>query len=210
MGGLVALSTFDEKLYAKAFSEADRAKSRSQSAAGALDTIEAQQQEAVARQEYVLAVQSRRFQALDMMRAIESLLPHDPPGDDQKPLADRRELSIEKMDCQYFPDLATWFGSVKTQWQQTHPADGVVDPLAAETADAAADTAAADAADGQPAEEVPTADDQAADAGDGEDGGEGDAEDPGPQGPGWVIELAGHHFHNEPHHKPDEAAQFLR
>jgi type IV pilus assembly protein PilM len=210
VGGLVALSTFDEKLYAKAFSEADRAKSRSQSAAGALDTIEAQQQEAVARQEYVLAVQSRRFQALDMMRAIESLLPHDPPGDDQKPLADRRELSIEKMDCQYFPDLATWFGSVKTQWQQTHPADGVVDPLAAETADAAADTAAADAADGQPAEEVPPADDQAADAGDGEDGGEGDAEDPGPQGPGWVIELAGHHFHNEPHHKPDEAAQFLR
>jgi type IV pilus assembly protein PilM len=210
VGGLVALSTFDEKLYAKAFSEADRAKSRSQSAAGSLDTIEAQQKEAVARQEYVLAVQSRRFQALDMMRAIESLLPRDPPGDDPKPLADRRELYIEKMDCQYFPDLTTWFGSVKTQWKQTHPAEGLADPLAEEAADATADADTPQAADEQPGADAPPADDAPADTGDGEEGGEAGSEDPGPQGPGWVIEIAGHHFHNEPHHKPEEAAQFLR
>jgi type IV pilus assembly protein PilM len=210
VGGLVALSTFDEKLYAKAFSEADRAKSRSQSAAGSLETIEAQQKEAVARQEYLLAVQSRRFQALDMMRAIESLLPRDPPGDDPKPVADRRELSIEKMDCQYFADLTTWFGSVKTQWKQTHPAEGLADPLAAEIADATADTDAPQAADEKPGAEAPPANDTPADTGDGEEGGDGGSEDAGPQGPGWVIELAGHHFHNEPHHKPEEAAQFLR
>ncbi len=35
-------------------------------------------------------------------------------------------------------------------------------------------------------------------------------EDPGPTGAGWVIELAGHHFHNEPDHKPYQGAQFLR
>jgi type IV pilus assembly protein PilM len=210
MGGLVALSTFDEKLYAKAFSEADRAKGRSQSAAGSLDMIEAQQKDAVARQEYVLAVQSRRFQALDMMRAIESLLPRDPPGDNQKPVADRRELYIEAMDCQYFPDLATWFGSVQTQWKQTHPADGAADPLTAEAADATADADTPQAADEQPGADAPPADDAPADTGDGEESAEAGSEDLGPQGPGWVIEVAGHHFHNEPHHKPEEAAQFLR
>lgn len=212
VGGLIALSTFDDKLYAKAFSEADRAKSRSQSAAGALDTIEARQKEAVDRQEYVLAVQSRRFQTLDMMRAIESLLPHDPPGDNATPLADRRELYIEKMDCQYFADVGGWFASVKPQWKQTHPAEGLADPLAGNEESPPADAAAVAggdtpaAADSPPAEENagPAAADEApADE-------DGDTEEKGPEGAGWVIELAGHHFHNEPHHKPEEAAQFLR
>lgn len=217
VGGIIALSTFDEKLYAGAFREADKAKSRSQSAAGSLDAIEAQQKEAVERQAYVLAVQSRRFQALDMMRSIESLLPRDPPGDNEKPLADRRELYIEKMDCQYFPDLAAWFGSVKPQWQQTHPADGAADPLAAEAETNAADAqpadAAGDSADAQPGgsdEAAPPESEEPAEGGDGEEGSTGEAEEQGPQGPGWVVELAGHHFHNEPHHKPEEAAQFLR
>jgi type IV pilus assembly protein PilM len=46
--------------------------------------------------------------------------------------------------------------------------------------------------------------------GDGEQPAGEQVADAGPQGAGWVVELAGHHFHNEPHHKPDEAAQFLR
>lgn len=202
VGGVVALSTFDEKLYAKAFSEADRAKSRSQSAAGALDTIEAQQQEALARQNYLLTVQSRRFQALDMLRAIESLLPRDPPGDDQKPLADRRELYIEKMDCQYFPDLASWFGSVASQWKETLPGETAADSPPEGDPDGAAD--------GEPSQKDTPENDGATDAGDGGEGGGVTSRDQGPQGPGWVIELAGHHFHNEPHHKPDEATEFLR
>ena len=224
VGGLVALSTFDEKLYATAFADADRAKSRSQSAAGSLDTIEAQQQEAVARQDYVLAVQSRRFQTLDMMRAVESLLPRDPPDEKNKPIADRRELYIERMDCQYFPDLAAWFESVNTQWKQTHPAEGSADPLAAD-GKAPAEAGDAQAADGQPpAEPVaadggqpgegndapPVAENAVNGGGDGGEDAEGEAADAGPQGAGWVVEIAGHHFHNEPHHKPDEAAQFLR
>jgi type IV pilus assembly protein PilM len=145
-----------------------------------------------------------------MMRAIESLLPHDPPGDGEKPLADRRELYIEKMDCQYFPDLSAWFGSVKSRWSQTHPADGLADPPAAETDAETGDSADDGAAEGQPNVEDSTASDAAGDPGDGEGGDHAAPEDPGPQGPGWVIELAGHHFHNEPHHKPDEATEFLR
>jgi type IV pilus assembly protein PilM len=225
IGGLLALSTFDEKLYAKALSDADRAKSRSQSAAGALDTIEAEQKEALERQDYVLSVQSRRFQTLDMIRAVESLLPRDPPNDQEKqiPLADRQELYIERMDCQYFSDLSPWFESVKTQWQQTHPAEGTTDPLAT---DAAPDTGEPPAADGttppdeaaadatvaaekpSPATE-PTPPEAGEEIDDATEPGD-EPEENGPKGPGWVIELAGHHFHNEPHHKPDEAAQFLR
>jgi hypothetical protein len=33
---------------------------------------------------------------------------------------------------------------------------------------------------------------------------------PGPQGPGWVIQIVGHHYHNEDRHKPDEDEQFVR
>ena len=199
VGGVIALSTFDEKLYAEAFREADKAKSRSQSAAGSLDAIETKQREAVARQEYVLAVQSRRFQTLDMMRAIESLLPHDPPGEKEIPIADRRELYIEKMDCQFFPDLAAWFANVQDQWKQTHPAETAADRPAEEGngADGLADHGNTSEADSTRAPE-----------GDGRP--DDIAADSGPQGAGWVIELAGHHFHNEPHHKPNEATEFLR
>ena len=222
-GSLFALSTFDEKLYAKAFSEADRAKSRSQSAAGSLSEIEAEQTEAMLRQDYVLAVQSRRFQTLDMMRAIESLLPRDPPGEKEKPIpiADRQELYIERMDCQFFPDLATWFDSVRVQWKQSQPQPAEDAPDAVAAAESPDGTAsppdegpAAEAGDEQaPAS---SADSPRPEAGRGdteadEQPGDGaDAQDDGPQGSGWVIELAGHHFHNEPHHKPAEAAQFLR
>jgi len=32
----------------------------------------------------------------------------------------------------------------------------------------------------------------------------------GPKGPGWVIQIVGHHFHNEDRHKPMEGEQFVR
>lgn len=215
VGGILALSTFDEKLYAGAFRDADKAKSRSQSASGSLDAIESAQQEAVDRQKFVLAVQSRRFQMLDMMRAIESLLPRDPPGDKEKTIADREELYIEKMDCQYFPDLSVWYESVGTQWKQTHPAAGAADSIAEEddAEPATSSDGPGDQAEGRTGESggaPPTAVDEPAGEGNDNDGREGESPERGPRGPGWVVELAGHHFHNEPHHKPDEAAQFLR
>lgn len=108
--------------------------------------------------------------------------------------ADRQELHISSMDCQYFPDLAEWFGGLKPQWAETHIAE-----------DAASEKAGAPAGgDGeQPAAnpDAPAADAAAT------EGGTAKAEDAatGPTGPGWVIELRGYHFHNEPRHKPLEA-----
>jgi type IV pilus assembly protein PilM len=168
----------------------------------------------------VLAVQSRRFQTLDMMRAVESLLPRDPPDEKNKPIADRREVYIERMDCQYFPDLAAWFTSVDTQWKQTHPAEAAAEPLdekAGEAAGESSDAPPGDEPTAVPEEKSPETNDAPADpnagpseGGDGEQPAGEQVADAGPQGAGWVVELAGHHFHNEPHHKPDEATEFLR
>jgi type IV pilus assembly protein PilM len=231
-GGFLALRTFDEKLYAGALGEADRAKARSQTAEGSLAGIVDRQKQAVARQDYLLAVQSRRFQTLDMVRAVESLLPRDDADKRQKPIpiADRNEIYVERMDCQSMPDLSAWFASVKKQWELTHPGEAAAEPAEEvgaeeEQAEPAAD---ADPAPGDTAEKAsrpadgggdPPADGAAAAdaapaaepaAGEGDEGAAAPATPATPEGAGWVIEIAGHHFHNEPHHKPEEAAQFLR
>jgi len=202
-GTYSAWTTFAPSLYSGAFAQADQAKQRSQTAISALEEVKQQQQAAADQQKYLVMVKSRRFQALDMMRAVESLLPRDEPGKVPENLADRREIHIDRMDCQYFPDLATWFAAVKPNWDETHPAE---EPAETEEGDAAApaegEAAAPDAA-APPVDAVPAEGAAAAE-------GETPAAVAGPTGAGWVVELAGHHFHNEPHHKPDESAQFVR
>jgi type IV pilus assembly protein PilM len=92
---------------------------------------------------------------------------------------------VTSFDCQYFPDLATWFAGVQQQWAETHATDEGSEGDE-EAAPAEGEAASAPAADGPP----PAA--------------------AGPTGPGWVVQLTGYHYHNEDHHKPDEAAQFVR
>jgi type IV pilus assembly protein PilM len=100
---------------------------------------------------------------------------------------------------EFFPDLAPWFAGVQGDWQLT---------LAAAEADAAGRPAAeADVpppAEGDAAE--PAADPAAMAAGEPAEGGISG----GPSGPGWVVEISGHHFHNERRHSPREGAQFVR
>jgi type IV pilus assembly protein PilM len=214
-GGVLALRSFDAKLYAGALGEAERAKARSQSATGSLGEIVERQKQCLVIQDYLLAVQSRRFQSLDMVRAVESLLPRDEPGGRQQPIpiADRNEVYIERMDCQYVPDLAAWFNSVKKQWELTHPAEASHEPT--DEADGGepateADPAASDNAAAQPATDAVRPPEPPLPDGRPATGAEGPQGPAGPRGSGWVVELAGHHFHNEPHHKPEDAAQYLR
>jgi type IV pilus assembly protein PilM len=160
-------------------------KTQSQAAVSALDEVRQKRDAAITEQRALLAIEDRRFQSLDLLRAVQSLLPRDPAGQVPKNPADRNELHVTSLDCQYFPDLATWFGRVKDRWAETHPAE--------EPAEVApADPAAAPPAEVQPPQDaaVPAVS--------------------GPQGPGWVIQLKGHHYHNEDHHKPDESTQFVR
>ena len=202
-GMFFAWTTYAENLYASAFARADGVKNQSQAAITAFEEVKRKQDESIAQQQYLVRVENRRFQMLDMLRAVETLLPRDEPGKVAENPSDRNELHIERIDCQYFPDLAAWFTRVRQKWAETHPAEE-----AADEEDAAGET------DEQQEGGPPPAADQAAPQGD--PGAEPPAtaavpaEVTGPTGPGWVIQMTGYHFHNEDHHKPDESAQFVR
>ncbi|NDC63879.1 MAG: type IV pilus assembly protein PilM [Planctomycetia bacterium] len=193
-GTYAAWTSYDPQLYQNAFDTADGVKKRSEAAIASLSDVRQKQEAAVSQQQYLLQAENRRFQALEMMRAVESLLPADEPGKSPENPADRRELHVDRMDCQYFPDLATWFAGVRPKWEETHaPEDTGEDVPHPPAGNVAADQTAAPVKDvGGPA--PPTA----------------PGASPGPSGPGWVVEIAGHHFHNEDRHKPDESAQFVR
>ena len=192
VGMFFAWTTYAPPLYAKAFSQADGVKTRSQAAIAALDDVKQKQDAAIAQQQYLLRVEDRRFQMLDMLRAVESLLPRDEPGKVPEGLGDRNELHIDRMECEWFPDLTTWFSGVEQKWAETHPAE---DP--SEEAPSPADVENATPAIDEPPATPP-----------GEAVGSVAADRP--SGPGWVIEMKGHHFHNENHHKPHQSVEFVR
>ena len=185
LGMFFAWTSFAPSTYASAFARADGVKTQSQAAVSALDEVRQKRDAAITEQRALLAIEDRRFQSLDMLRAVQSLLPRDPAGQVPKNPADRNELHVTSLDCQYFPDLATWFAGVQQQWAETHATDEGAEGDE-EAAPAEGEAAPAPAADGPP----PAA--------------------AGPTGPGWVVQLTGYHYHNEDHHKPDEAAQFVR
>jgi type IV pilus assembly protein PilM len=186
-GLFFAWTTYAPDLYAAAFAQADGVKNQSGAAISAFEDVKRKQDEAIAQQQYLLRLEDRRFQTLDMLRAVESLLPSDDPGKVPENLADRNELHIERIDCQYFPDLATWFAGVKAKWDETHPAEEPSEDE--EEGDAAAAPPPVDGEGASPAAPAAVT---------------------GPTGPGWVVEMSGYHYHNEDHHKPEESAQFVR
>ncbi len=100
---------------------------------------------------------------------------------DEKKIEDpsaRNELHIESVDMEYCPDLKTWWDEVKDLVVEDKPAA------------AKAETAKAPGAD---------------------NGGEAPAAPPadaGPDGPGWIIQLSGYHYHNK--NKSDFGADYLR
>jgi len=197
-GMFAAWTAYAPDLYADAFAKADAVKKKSATVTAAIGMVREQQAVALARQQWLAKVQNQRFETLDMLRAVQTLLPRDAADAVPENPADRQELHIDRLDCQYFPDLAVWFASLKQQWAETHakeedeefeepkapPAPGG-EPAAEGGTPAGTPDAAAAAAAPKPA-------------------------DTGPTGPGWVVEIQGHHFHNEPRHKPLEGAQYLR
>lgn len=196
-GMFAAWTAYAPDLYADAFGKADAVKKKSSAATAAIGMVRERQVAALAQQQWLARVQNRRFETLDMLRAVQTLLPRDSADAVPENPADRQELLIDRMDCQYFPDLSAWFASLKQQWAETHvvedaesdeqePPPAPTGEPAAEGEVAAASTDATAAAAGQP----PVAS--------------------GPAGPGWVVELQGHHFHNEDRHKPLEGAQYVR
>ena len=194
VGMFLAWQTYAPAKYQQAFAGADNAKARSAAAVSALESITQKQTEAAAWQRPLIEVRERRFQSLDMLRAVTSMLPREDRDPPPAAIADRRELHIDSIDMQYFPDLATWFAGVQGNWEETKAAAA---PASEEepAAQPAQDPAAADAAAPADAAAAPVEGEPAAVPG-------------GPTGPGWVVQITGHHFHNE--ERGNEGEQFVR
>jgi type IV pilus assembly protein PilM len=135
---------------------------------------------------------------LEMLNGFNAALPKDPrpPEERKQTPADvsmRPELHITRMDCEFVPELKAWFDTVKDKFEPVTPA--------AAPAKAAADAVATAAAPAQEESDTqpPAANAAPADGttpSDAPAAAEGDPAAAGPSGPGWVIEIEGHHYHN--------------
>jgi type IV pilus assembly protein PilM len=165
----------------------------------------------------VVGSTDRRVLWLEVMKAInqsfpkmsDTLDPRAPTPDVKKlPFSQRKDLKIQYIETQFFPDLALWFDTtVKTRYLELNPdvakaagaapADGSA-PAVATAAPPPATTSAPPVSDGGTAGYVPAP-----------GGGDGSTMDLGPQvdvssvniqgptGPGWVIEIFGYHYYND-------------
>ncbi len=201
-GWFAAAASYRPDAYQAAFAASDATKNRSAAAKSSFEEAEQRLRTTAAWERYLVEVHDRRFQALDLVRAVQTLLPRDPEGQVPEKPADRNEIHIDSFDMEYVPDLAVWFGGVERDWEQTLRAAGLKGSrgrrAAAENAGADRDEAAAE---------------PAGESGEGGEEQQADGEEPqatGPQGSGWVVQIVGHHFHNEDRHKPNEGEQFVR
>ncbi len=191
-GWFVSAASLRPDKFQNAFSASDDVKRQSSMAKTAFEEASQRLQTTAAWDRYLIEVYERRFQALDLMRTVAELLPQDPEGNVPANLADRNEIHVTSLDMEFVPDLAVWFTGVERDWKQTLAAAGkraTPPPLPAPVdpgVDGGADGAAPPVEPSQPpAPETP-------------------------RGPGWVVQIVGHHFHNEDRHKPREGEQFVR
>jgi len=196
-GMYLAWQSYAPAKYSQAFGAADNAKTRSAAAVSAYEASKQKLDAAAAWQKYLVQVQEERTQALDLMRAVGTFLPRD-EGAPPESIAARREIHVDSLYMQFFPDLSTWYAGVKDKWAETLDSDvaGTDEPdeAAPPEGDAEGDQAAA------PTEEA------APEAVAGEEEGPRRgrrgrrrrrmADDPGPSGPGWIVQIVGPHFYN--------------
>jgi len=156
---------------------------------------------------------------LELLHAVNQCLPAD-EGEKDEDISQRNELHIRNLQCTYVPELSVWYAGVG-KWDQSE------EKAAAEKA-AAAGTAPSGAlpTGGMPA---PGATPGAGTPGGGMPSMGGVSPMPpspaamtgaggtprantgyGPSGPGWVIQLEGHHFHNLNEAGALNGAQFVR
>lgn len=152
---------------------------------------------------------------LELLKALDAALPKDtrPPEERKETaedIANRPELHIKSLDCEYFADLTPWYTSIQRYYESTKPeAPKPAAPDAEAPSDLAAATGVENGAETAPAAEesgpAPTTDtslpvDPSMAGTSPEVGVEGQAAEGGPEAElakgGWVIQLVGKHFHN--------------
>ena len=61
-----------------------------------------------------------RVRWLELLKAVNAALPHDPapkPNQPVPPISEREQLHITKFDCQHVNDVSQWYNGVK-QWAE--------------------------------------------------------------------------------------------
>ena len=127
---------------------------------------------------------------LELYKALSQCLPHDPPDQRPENIADRNELHLESLECEYFAELGTWYNRGIQPLIDSQKGSKSLEPPAAPEAPGA-EGVAADDPNAVPPEEDPNAVDPNA------AGSAAPAPPPPPAGPGWVIQLTGYHYHND-------------
>jgi type IV pilus assembly protein PilM len=163
----------------------------------------------------VVGSADRRVLWLEVMKAINKSLPPMKEGLDPKmptpdvktlPFEQRKDLKITYIETQFFPDLTTgwWNDKVKELYLNLNPE--LINAPPGDASGAPPPPPSPDAAS------APVASPDAAGAPGGMPGGGGEGQVvdilpqsdlssvsvAGPTGPGWVVELAGYHFYNDP------------
>lgn len=112
---------------------------------------------------------------------------------EELPYYKREDIHITRLDCKYYEDLSVYYNErVKAAYDEDKRVREDRLNLKPTTTEEGADPAADPAADA-------TATDTAATDATATEGAEGEAaEGEGLTGPGWVIQLIGYHFHNQP------------
>ena len=126
-----------------------------------------------------------RLAWLEVLKALDASLPKE-ANPKQKTISQRYELHIESLECQKFDNLNTWYAGIAKKYRVDHglagPAGGT--PAAVPVAQAAALDDDDDDDDDEDDDDVTTSAPVSTSG-------------PGPHGPGWVVELRGHHFYND-------------
>jgi type IV pilus assembly protein PilM len=191
-----------------------------------------QQLEKVAKTAVSLAgISERRVLWPEIMKALTECLPKEPrpqKGEEPQPISKRNELHVLRMDCEFNPSMGDWFKNVQDQWKQQgsptttpKPAKPAAAAVATDADGNGADTSGAEAAatNGDAASvaaNAPAPDATMPPATEPTDGAAGDAAvdavatGVGPSGEGFVIEIYGHHYHNDTESGNDIRGNFVR
>jgi type IV pilus assembly protein PilM len=237
LGIYVAWSSYSESLFADAFTQIDSVVAKSSQIQSSLEQARSEQLEILDTQQRLIQIGDRRFQTLELIRTIESMIPRNEPDKTDEVLRDEMknaeaamaeqeeskmpnalalkptipisinydELHVDSLDCQYFEDLSTWFEPIEEDWRSTIAAaelGSFEKEESSETEPSEADTAEEStpemSVDGNESMDVIA------------DEFDEDNEPESPSGAGWVIQIVGHHFHNEDYHAPFEGRTYLR
>jgi type IV pilus assembly protein PilM len=190
----------------------------------------------------VVGAADRRVLWLEVMKAInkslppmkEGLVPTAPTPDVKTlPLDQRKDLKIQYIETEFYPDLTLWFNdTVKEKYLQLNPelakapaAGGAPADPNAPPPDPNAPPPDPNAAAPDMSMAAPMASPDAMGSADGMGGGMGGdtsgidmapqtdmsgLQIQGPTGPGWVIEMRGYHYYNDPKKRDDYGPLHVR